>query len=191
MRQLRHPLTEQVAAMDFSKFTVTTATSGYHSIEQMQLASLQAKHIMTRDQQTEAVYQEAITAGHTHILWGATRGGTPETERAIIKKMIADNFQKPIRITVTDHHVWSDNNHTTISYILRGKQKIAEVPHYIVDCRNEIPIMVGDSKDIFWDNNAICDAIRRAYRLQLFDKQGGRDTPWTIKDLLSQIKLNI
>lgn len=191
MGQISNPLTEQVMNMDFSKFIVTTDLSDYYDVEQMRLASLQAKHIMTRNPQTEAVYKEAIAAGHTHIMWGTTRGGTPETERAIIEKMIADGFQKPIRITVTDRHVWSDNNHTTISYLLRGKQKIAEAPHYIVDCRKQMPVMAGDAKDILWDSDAICDAIRRAYRLQIFDKQGGRDTPWTIKDLLSQIKMSI
>ena len=175
--------------MDFSKFTVTTDLLDYYDVEQMQLASLQAKHIIIRNQQTEAVYKEAIAAGHTHIMWGTTRGGTPETERTIIGKMIADDFQKPIRITVTDYHVWSDNNHTTISYMLRGKERIADVPHYIVDCRNRVPVMAGAAKDILWDSNAICDAVRRAYRLQIFDGNGGRNTPWTVEDLLSQLRI--
>lgn len=86
MGQISNPLTEQVMNMDFSKFIVTTDLSDYYDVEQMRLASLQAKHIMTRNPQTEAVYKEAIAAGHTHIMCGTTRGGTPETERAIIEK---------------------------------------------------------------------------------------------------------
>lgn len=189
MDQVRHPLTEQVMNMDFSKFIVTMDLSNYYDVEQLQLASLQAKHIIIRNQQTEAVYKEAIAAGHTHIMWGTTRGWTPETERAIIEKMIADDFQKSIRITITDRYVWSDNNHTTISYMLRGKEKIADVPHYIVDCRGQIPVIVGSAKDILWDSDAICDAVRRAYRLQIFDENGGRVTPWTIEDLLAQLRI--
>ncbi len=189
MDQVRRTLMEQVMDMDFSKFIVTTDLSGYSDVEQMQLASLQAKHIIIRNPQTEAVYKEAITAGHIHIMWGATRGGTPETERAIIEKMIADDFQRPMRITVTDRYVWSDNNHTTISHMLRGKKKIADVPHYIVDCRRQIPVMAGTAEDILWGSDAICGALRRAYRLQIFDQNGGRNTPWTIEDLLLQLRI--
>lgn len=190
MGQMRHPLTEQVMAMDFSKFIVTTDLSDYYNVEQMPLASLQAKHIIIHNQQTEAVYREAIAAGHTHIMWGTTRGGTPETERAIIEKMIADDFQRPMRITITDRYVWSDNNHTAISHLLRGKEKTADVPHYIVDCRGQIPVMAGTVKNILWDGDAICDAIRRSYRLQLLENVGGRKTSWTINDLKKQIHLD-
>ena len=35
MGQIRHPLTEQVMAMDFSKFIVTTDLSDYYDVEQM------------------------------------------------------------------------------------------------------------------------------------------------------------
>lgn len=178
MAYVRHPLTEEVSHMDFSNFTVTTNISVYDDIEEMSLRNLQAKHIMVRDADTEKIYNEALQGGHTHIIWGTTRGGTPDIEWTTIQKMISDDFQKSIRITITDRHVWSDNNHTTISYILRNKNKISEVPHYIVDCRGLIPIIVGKEQNIIWDPKALKDVARRAYRLQLMEEHEGRKTSW-------------
>ena len=184
-------VSEQVSTMDFSKFIVTTDLSSYQFVEDFPLSDLQAKHIIIRNEETEPVYREAISAGHPYIMWGATRGGTVESERAIIDKMIADDFVRPIRITVTSEHIWSDNNHTTISYLLRGHKKVSEVPHYIVDCRNypqQACVLAADERHIFWNNIAITDAIRRAYRLQLLENAGGRKTPWTIGNLIKQIQ---
>lgn len=183
-------ISEQVSVMDFSKITVTTDLSAYQFVEDFLLSDLQAKHIITRNEETESIYQEAISAGHSYIMWGATRNGTVESERAIIDKMITDDFKRPIRITVTGQHIWSDNNHTTISYILRGHKKVSDVPHYIVDCRyypQHACTLAAKPKDILWNETAITDAIRRAYRLQLLENAGGRKTTWTISDLLAQI----
>lgn len=185
--QIKNPdLTSMVKNMDFTHFEVTTCNKKYLYVEDFPLRKLQAKHIIVRNDQTEMIYQEAIDAGHPNIMWGNLRNGTIESEKAIIEKMITDNFQKSIRITITDDHVWSDNNHSTISYIRRGYERVGDVPHYIIDCRVFPCRLIGTKDNIIWDHDAIQTAIQRAYRLQLFEQCGGRRTSWTIDELMKQ-----
>lgn len=177
----------QVKRMDFSEFELSTCKRKYMDIEELPLAFLQAKHIIIRNEQTESIYQDAVRAGHTNIIWGSTRGGTINSEKAIIEKMIADNFRKSVRITITDNYTWSDNNHTTISYIRRGFKKVCEVPHYIIDCRSLPVRIIGAKEDIIWDHESIQHAIRNSFRLEIFDCRGGRKLSWTIENLMNQI----
>lgn len=180
-------MTERVYEMGFDNFIVRTDPSIYPDIERMLLSDLQAKHIITLDERTKPICDEAIKAGHPDIMWGNKRGGTIETENVIIQSMVNTNMRRPIRITITNNHVWSDNNHTTISYIKRGMVRVCDVPHYIVDCRTEPYVLAGTKENIVWDYDAIQTAIRHAYRMQLLEDGGGRKTPWTIGDLLLQL----
>lgn len=180
-------VSEIVKCMDFTEFLVSTCKQEYQAIQDLPLKCLQAKHIIIRDAQTEPIYQEAVNSGFPNVMWGNLRGGTVESEKAIIEKMITDNFYKCIRITITDKHVWSDNNHSTISYLRRGYDRVGDVPHYIVDCRTKPCKLIGTKDEIIWDHESIQSAIREAYRLQLFDQNGGRNTYWTIGDLMKQV----
>lgn len=165
--------------------------SQYDTLVKSLLIHLEAKHIMFPSEENKQIVIEAKKAHYINLQWGFFRDSLVnfQTENKIIDQMIADNFKKTVRITITNNHIWADNTHSIISYIKRyGMQTtIQDIPFYICDIRKKIPIIYGKKENI-WDDSCIKGAIRNAMRLHYIEENGGREHSWTILDLMKQIE---
>ena len=168
---------------------------------------LMAKHIIKNGIKARKIKKNAIKNGHTNIKWGNLRNGTVETENEIINKMCNDNLMRPMRVTLTKNpdwvgsdinehsglprrfSLWSDNNHSAISYIRRGYKKLKEIPFYFIDVSKHPYTVVVFNKDyLTGTDDDISYAIKRALRLEYFVENGGYGKyDWRIKDLMKQL----
>ena len=179
-----------------------------HSIGEFPIRHLMSKHIIVDSGKASRIKEIAIKNSHANIKWGNLRGGTVETENEIINKMIRDDFMRPMRVTITTRPkvyrsgypcVWSDNNHTAISYMRRGFKKIQDVPCYIVDVTRYSKHPIQDKPDkilVFAPNpdnigpiEDVLIAARQSLRLQLFVNNGGYEKyRWDLENLEEQLE---
>ena len=171
-------------------YSISHDIDSYSKVLDMRVCDLECKHIMQVDDSCKDIYIYSIKAGFLNIQWGCFRENvSKETENATIEKMIKDGFLKPIRITVTDNHVWADNTHTAISYVRRYGDfvTVKDIPFYICDLTTNPPTIAAEAANIWFDENCISGAIRNAMRLEYLEKNGGRKLNWTIFDLEKQL----
>ncbi|MCR0316339.1 hypothetical protein MKA27_17600 [[Clostridium] innocuum] len=171
-------------------FTISHDFDSYSNILNINLRDLECKHIMYIDESCRKVYKDGVEACFYNIQWGYFRENvSKDSENYTIEQMIADNFLKPIRITVTQNRVWADNTHTTISYIRRygDETKVKDVPFYICDLRKVPVTILGDKKNIWFNEECMSNAIRNSLRIKYLEENGGRTHRWTISDLMKQL----
>lgn len=123
------------------------------------------------------------------LKWGSHKGGTPETEKAIIDKMVADNFKRPVRIVVDQfNRVWADNTHSVCSWVLRkgAYARLQDIPYYVVDLSKGAPVLY-DVKGTLSDSlTDIRTAIACSRRITVKVDAGFRPVGvvWTIQDII-------
>lgn len=177
---------------------ITYLSEEYRYLLDIKLTDLECKHVLfSDDRDTKRFIKRAEKAYYPNIVWGYYRDkiATGKSERAILDKMKADNFMRPIRIVVTSNGmVWCDNTHTCISYIERGYVTLKEIPFYvIVFTDNDTCAHVMDYQQSLSQNmDDINQAVQNAKRLEYFVRHNGRsqDYHWTVLNLYIQIGYN-
>lgn len=171
----------------------------YDWITTIRLLDLHCKHIMNMNNHNKDIYDAAEKAFNAQgvrnrVIWGVNRNGTIESETAIIKKMVADNFDRPVRIFIDQfERVWADNTHSVISWIIRRgfNCTLNDIPFYMVDLREDIPRIISVNATVHDSVKDIQMAIGCAYRIKDLIKLGYRsyDLNWSINDLMNDIHL--
>lgn len=168
----------------------------YEWLEEIKLIDLHCKHIMKISLYTKHVFDSAERAFRAQnvpnrVIWGVHRNGTEESERNIIKKMISDNFSRPVRIVIDQFgRVWADNTHTVISWVIRKgvECRLKDIPFYAVDLRETTKI-ISINGTVHDSVKEIKTAIACADRIKRLIQFGYRDvgTDWKIRCLMIDI----
>lgn len=171
----------------------------FDSMLDIRLLDLQCKHIMGIYPHNEDIYEaaeKAFSALHmrNRIVWGSHRNGTVETETAIIQKMAADEFDRPVRIIIDKYNRWwADNTHTVMSWVLRKGEDcvLREIPFYVVDLRKNKPKIISVNNSVHDSVKDIRMAIGCALRIKDLIEVGYRpfESNWFIGDLMDDIGL--
>ena len=140
------------------------------NINNIKLVNLESKHIAWRTDQNSEIYDKDMANGYINIQWGAVsfpRKKSLNDRRKHIEKMIESKHSRPIRIVITENYIWTDNIHSTLSWIKRLGESatIADIPHYIVDTRNYPKFKMSSVKNSLSKNqedryNACIDSLR-------------------------------
>lgn len=171
----------------------------YGWLKYMPLMELQCKHIMQVSANTQRVFDAAEKAFQAHgipnrIIWGSHRGGTKESETAIIRKMAEDNFNRPARIVIDQYgRAWADNTHTVISWIMRKGPAcmLSSIPFYAV-VLDTVPAIISVNGSVNDSVKEIKTAIACSDRIGRLIQCGYRekDQFWRISDLIEDIGLD-
>lgn len=99
---------------------------------------------------------------------------------------------RAVRVVITqDGKIWSDNTHWTISYLIRyGKNtKLQDIPFYVIDFREDIPIVVNYNYTLFDSITEIKKAVNSARNIQIRLNNGWRNNGlnYTIGELFSAL----
>lgn len=166
-------------------------------VDKFYLGNLHAKHIMNSSTETELVEKYAEVGFKSlglenRLKFGAHRGGSVSSEKAIIESMRATGFKRPVRLVITkDGRIWSDNTHTTVSWVLRlgNWAMVCEIPYYVVDLRGEMPTVYGGAGVLSDSMKDIRLAIACSYRIERLVEAGYRplDVAWRIADVMRNL----
>lgn len=157
------------------------------------LVDLECKHVVSKF--ASQIYEASIASGYKNVVLGSHRKGTLESENRIISCMANDiSFNRPIRVVLgKDNRLWCDNTHSTIAYIRRNSNNVslADVPFYLVDIRNKVPLIVSVNGTVIPDINHIKNSIACALRINNRLDLGVRpeNMTWTIGDLKEDIDM--
>lgn len=163
------------------------------------LTELHCKHIIRHTEATKEVEacaeraSKALNITNT-LVWGYYCNGTVDSELAIIEKMVANHFMRPVRVFRDQYgREWADNTHTVISWILRLgiDAKVKDIVYYGVDLSKEIPIVYDIdnalSNSIYDTRTAIACSLRIKERIE--HSYRPLNVEWRIKDLMKNMNL--
>lgn len=162
----------------------------YENLLNRKLTSLECKHIISL--KNKSIYHASVNTGYEWVVFGSHRNGSLESEEKIINEMTKDNnFNRPIRIVYAkDERLWADNTHTAMAYINRFGENICikDIPFYLIDIRNEVPVVVSIDNSVKNNLVDIYNAIACAERINKRLDNGVRPLymSWTISDLKSE-----
>lgn len=157
------------------------------------IKDLECKHYIVLNDKSQLIHNLGISAWCPNILWGYYRNATVETETEFINQMIKDKFMRPSRIVIDKYgRWWGDNTHTLISHIWRGKRYLHEIPIYIIDVRNDIPVIIDINNTVIRVDEDMKMAIASGLRVNHHIEKGWRpeNISWTVKDLIENMDSN-
>jgi len=119
------------------------------------------------------VYKESVKIGYDKVIWGFGSGiyKRPRdnfiVQKHHIERMIYKNRVIPLRIVIDSKcgAIWLDNLHTAIAYIKLYGEYVAlkDIPIYIIDLRQDTPIIVDINGTVRDSVTDIVRAIATAY----------------------------
>lgn len=145
------------------KFIYTNDYSDYTYVLEKKIVDCHCKHVMSLESvKAQEVYNESKNIGYNHVIWGYGSGlyKNIDSNRTVqlhtIGRMIYKGFNRQFRVVIDKYNtIWVDNLHSAIRDILIFGEDITfgETKCYIVDMRNEIPIVVDVDNTV--SNNII------------------------------------
>lgn len=115
------------------------------------------------------VYELGRKVGYDQVIWGYRCGlwGRYDVNRIVqlgqIQRVISKGIKRPVRIIIGyQGTIWIDNLHTCIASILcyGENMKISDMPVYIVDMRDDVPIIVDINRSVSFDYDKIAGVIQ-------------------------------
>ena len=179
-----------------TKLMIIDATNDFLVIKELlplKLLELECKHIPYLDDQTTRLHQNSLNVGYDNDILGSHRIYTnifDDIDR--IYNMSQTTCLRAVRIVITqDGKIWSDNTHWTISYLIRyGKNtKLQDIPFYVIDFREDIPIVINYNYTLFDSITEIKKAVNSAQNIQIRLNNGWRNNGlnYTIGELFSAL----
>jgi len=177
---------------EFSICKLEKENQNYSDIFNYKLINTHSKHIANIDEATQKWHDLSKQVGYDMDVIGSHRQTTLEDERRRIQNMKNSSCLRAARFVVSlDGRIWADNTHWTIAYILKygNMTTIKDIPSYIVDFRNNTPIVVEQKNVLFDSTYCIKSAIACAKRIQDRLNKGWRpmNMPFTIDDLIKDL----
>lgn len=135
------------------------------------------KHVLFTDStKASRVLELSLKNNYPECKWGYWRGLDDEQNRLVqistIATMLHDGYTRPVRLVIDKSGVlWVDNLHSAIlyMYVYGYNAMLNDIPNYIIDCRNDVPVVVstyrGSVRDSLYDiKGAIGVSVKRCLR---------------------------
>lgn len=164
----------------------------YSEIINHKLINTHSKHIAHISDITYKVHELSQKVGYSIDIIGSHRNTVLEVERQRIQNMKNSTCLRAARFVISsDGRIWADNTHWTIAYILKMGYEVTlkDIPSYIVDLRNDTPIIIEYDNVLFDSMYCIKSAIACAKRIQDRLNNGWRpeNITFTINDLIKDL----
>ena len=133
------------------------------------LINTESKHVAFKNDATNIFFELSEQVGYENTILGIHRTSIIQNEYMRIKNMSQSPCLRAIRFVITkDNNVWSDNTHWTLAYIYKYgiKTRITDIPLYIVDFRNKLPVIYDCEGVVFDSISDIKRAIVAAKSIQ-------------------------
>ena len=139
------------------------------SYREILLTDVESKHVAFKNDSTNIFFELSEQVGYANTILGIHRTSIIENEYLRIKNMSQTPCLRAVRFVITkDNNIWSDNTHWTLAYIYKYglDTKIADIPLYLIDFRNKIPIIFDCNGVVFDSLSDIKQAIEAAKNIQ-------------------------
>ena len=133
------------------------------------LINAESKHVAYKNDATNIFFELSEKVEYANTILGIHRTFIIKNEYMRIKNMSQSPCLRATRFVVTkDNRVWSDNTHWTLAYIYKYgmKTRIADIPLYIVDFRDKLPVIYDCGGVVFDSLSDIKKAIVAAKSIQ-------------------------
>ncbi|WP_455617949.1 hypothetical protein [Eisenbergiella sp.] len=156
------------------------------------IEDVESKHVAGYSNRTKVFFEYSEKVGYSNTILGAHRSATIENEYFRIQNMGKSKCNRAVRFVICKNGViWSDNTHWTLAYLLQNgsNTSIYDIPSYIIDFREEFPIIYDKDGVVFDSISDIKSAIASAKRIQDRIDLGWRpkEKSYTIKQLYRDI----
>lgn len=118
------------------------------------LVGIESKHVAFKNDATSIFFELSWKVGYENTILGIHRTSIIKNEYMRIKNMSQSPCLRAVRFVITkDNNIWSDNTHWTLAYIYRHglETRISDIPLYIIDFRNELPV-IYDCEGVVFDS---------------------------------------
>ena len=133
------------------------------------IENIESKHVAEYRDSTKIFFECSQKVGYPNTILGIHRNSSITNEFSRIQNMSQSICNRAVRFVISkDGRIWSDNTHWTLAYLLqRGAETlVADIPSYIVDFREIIPIVYDKDGVVFFFFCDIKSAIASAKRIQ-------------------------
>lgn len=135
----------------------------------MLLVNTESKHVALKNDATNIFFELSEKVAYNNTILGIHRTPIIRNEYLRIRNMSNSSCLRAVRFVITDdERIWSDNTHWTLAYIYKyGIQtSITDIPFYIVDFRNQKPVIYDCGGVVFDSLSDIQKAIIAAKTIQ-------------------------
>lgn len=164
------------------------------SYKDVLLINTESKHVAFKNDTTNIFFELSAQVKYENTILGIHRTSIIKNEYMRIINMSQSPCSRAIRFVIPkDNNIWSDNTHWTLAYIYKYglETKIADIPFYIVDFRNELPVIYDCEGVVFDSLSDIKKAIAAARSIQERLDLGWRpqNISYTIGQLYSDMEM--
>lgn len=148
------------------------------------LKDVESKHVAFFNSKTKIFFELSKKANYNNTILGIHRNATIQNEYSRIKNMSESTCFRAVRFVITrDDRIWSDNTHWTLAYLLKYGMDVTimNIPMYIVDFRQDTPIIFDKDSTVFDSLFDIKSAIASAQRIQERLDRGWRPCNFSYK----------
>lgn len=118
------------------------------------LTDVESKHVAFKNDATDIFFELSEQVEYENTILGIHRTSIIQNEYLRIKNMSQSPCLRAVRFVIAkDNNIWSDNTHWTLAYIYKYglETRISNIPLYIIDFRNKLPI-VYDCEGVVFDS---------------------------------------
>lgn len=133
------------------------------------IGDVESKHVANYRDTTERFFKYSEMVGYSNTILGIHRNASIKNEIFRIQNMCHSICNRAVRFVITkDERIWADNTHWSLAYILQNgiNTLLSEIPMYIIDFREPIPIIYDKQGVVFDSINDIKNAIASSERIQ-------------------------
>lgn len=118
------------------------------------LTDVESKHVAFKNDATNIFFELSKQVQYENTILGIHRTSIIQNEYLRIKNMSQSPCLRAVRFVIAkDNNIWSDNTHWTLAYIYKYglETRIADIPLYIIDFRNKLPV-IYDCDGVVFDS---------------------------------------
>jgi len=183
---------ENIHRFQYVDYTNNNIPSSISDYILKKIGNVESKHVADFRNTTEKFFKNSEIVGYPNTILGIHRNASIKNEFFRIQNMCHSICNRAVRFVITkDERIWSDNTHWSLAYILQNgiTTLLSEIPMYIVDFRESIPIIYDKEGVVFDSINDIKNAIASSERIQNRLNLGWRplDDSYTIEQLYQDL----
>lgn len=118
------------------------------------LTDVESKHVAFKNDATNIFFELSEQVEYENTILGIHRTSIIQNEYLRIKNMSQSSCFRAVRFVIAkDNNIWSDNTHWTLAYIYKYglETRISDIPLYIIDFRNKLPV-IYDCEGVVFDS---------------------------------------
>lgn len=183
---------EKISEFTYIKFDNKKYPESIRDYITTKLVDVESKHVAFYNDKTRVFFTLSEKVKYGNTILGIHRNATIQSEYFRIVNMSKSICERAVRFVISkDSRIWSDNTHWTLAYLIKYGMdiNIMSIPMYILDFRNECPIIFDKNGVVFDSLYDIKSAIASAKRIQERLDKGWRpnNLSYKIDDLITDI----